>query len=213
MRELYYQNKSANYGIGNTRRKKILDLLENKKNKKVLDIGCSTGYLGAEIRNLGNYVEGVEISETASEKAREKLDKVYNFDVEKEWPEEIKNKKFSIVILAEVLEHVFDPPEILKKISDILESDGEIIVTTPNFMTWANRIKFLLGKFQYTDQGALDFGHIRFFTYKYLKVVLRESGFRLAEENHIIFPGKLTKVLKLWPSFFATQFVVKARKI
>ena len=71
----------------------------------------------------------------------------------------------------------------------------------------------MFGKFEYTDQGLMDFGHIRFFTYKYLNKVLKDSGFKIEKEKHIIFPGKLTKLLKLWPSLFATQFIIKARKI
>ena len=111
------------------------------------------------------------------------------------------------------MEHVFDPVAVLKSVRGALRSGGHIIVTTPNFMTWTNRIKFLLGKFKYEEQGMFDFGHIRWFTYRYLKELLAETGFRITQERHIIFPGKLTRILKRLPSLFAWQFVVRAQKI
>ncbi len=213
MRETHYQDKSLNYGIAHTRRNRILSLAGDIKGKRVLDIGCAKGYLGAKFKEKGNYVAGVEISEKAAKEAEKVLDRVYVFDLEKEWPSEIMSEKFDLIIMAEVLEHVFDPKEILKNVNKILVPGGKIIITTPNFMIWLNRIKFIFGRFAYTDEGIFDFGHIRFFTYPYLKEVLAESGFKVDEEKHIIYPGKLTRFLKSWPGIFAHQFIVSARKL
>ena len=209
-REIHYQNKSINYGIAHTRLKRILDLVGGISRNKVLDLGCARGYIGSRIKALGNYVVGVDISESVVEEAKKILDRTYVFDLEGNWPD--FNEKFDLTILPEILEHVFDPVEVLKKVFSVLGDSGEIIITTPNILLWTNRIKIMLGKFEYTDQGLMDFGHIRFLTYKYLNQVLKDSGFKLIKENHIIFPGKLAKLLKFWPSLFATQFIIKARK-
>lgn len=213
MRQSYYQSKSVGYGISRTRLRKILELVGNLRGKRVLDVGCTTGYLGTKIRKMGNYVVGIEISEEAALEARKVLDKVFTFDIEKQWPVPICERSFDLVILAELLEHVFDPVEVLKSVSQVLNPGGFIIVTTPNFMTWTNRAKFLVGNFKYQGQGMFDFGHIRFFTYNFLKKVLSEANFQIIEERHIIFPGKLTPILKYWPSLFAWQFILKAEKI
>jgi len=213
MREAHYEDKSINYGIAHTRLRRVMGLVGNIKGQRVLDVGCARGYLGARIKDLGNYVAGVEMSEKAAAVARQVLDKVYVFDTEKEWPEELLKDKFDLVIMAEFLEHVFDPTDILKNVSRVLKPGGRIIITTPNFMVWTHRLKFLAGKFKYTEQGSLDFGHIRFFTYPYLKEVLSQTGFKIEKEVHIVFPGKLTKLIKFRPSLFANQFVVRARKI
>lgn len=211
MRFNYYQEKSINYGVAHTRLRKIMSLVGGISGKKVLDVGCARGYVGSRIKALGNYTVGVDISESAAREAEKVLDKTYVFDLEGPWPD--FSDKFDLAILPEILEHVFDPVEVLKKTSSKLKDRGEIIVTTPNILTWTNRANVLLGNFEYTDQGLMDFGHIRFFTYKYLNKVLKDSGFKLIKENHIIFPGKLTKILKPWPSLFASQFILKARKI
>lgn len=209
----YYGEKSVAYGMSHTRLKRILELIPGDRALRVLEVGCANGRLGQEIKKLGHFVAGVEISPQAAQNARWVLDEVYVFDIEGEWPKKFEEQKFDIVVLPEILEHIFDPINVLKKSADVLKPNGEIIITTPNFMTWTNRIRFLFGFFKYEEQGMFDFGHIRWFTYQYLKQVLVESGFTIMAEKHIIFPGKLTKILKFWPGFFAFQFVIKAKKI
>lgn len=213
MKDQHYQEKSIRYGISKTRLRKILEIAKDVKNKRILDIGCARGYLGVQLKKNENYVAGIEISISAAHEAEKVLNKVYIADIEKNWPEEIRQEKYDLAILSEFLEHVFDPVEVLRNTREILSSGGEVVITTPNFMTWTNRIKFMFGNFKYQEQGMFDFGHIRWFTYSYLKEVLSISGFEITKENHIIFPGKLTKILKLWPSLFASQFILKARKI
>ncbi len=213
MKSSHYQQKSIHYGIAHTRLARILELAGNIRGKKILDVGCARGYVGQKFKEKGNFVNGIEISESAATAASNVLDGVYIFDVENQWPEKIKSERFDLAIMAELLEHVFDPVEVLKAVSRVLEPDGQVIISTPNFLAWTNRLKILFGLFKYTEQGLLDFGHIRFFTYDYLKQVLIESDFKIVAEKHIVFPGKLTRILKFWPNLFATQFVLRAQKI
>lgn len=202
--------KGKVYGMGHTRLRRILDLVGKKPGQRVLDVGCASGRLGNEVKKFGNYVVGVEISPVAAEEARKVLAQVFAFDIEKPWPD--IGGQFDLVILPEILEHVFDPLDILLEANKFLKPDGSLIITTPNFMTWTNRLRFLFGDFKYQEQGMFDFGHIRWFTYSYLKEVLQKTGFQITDERHIIFPGKLTSLLKRWPGVFAFQFIVKARK-
>lgn len=212
MDKQYYENKSVNYGISHTRRRKILELID-RNGLRVLDVACASGYLGGKIKGAGNYVVGFEISEVAAQKARQVLDAVFVGDVQHDWPAELRNGGYDLIIMAEILEHVFDPIIVLRQAHEALKNSGSIIITTPNFLAWKNRIKFLFGEFAYTDQGIFDFGHIRWFTWGYLKTVLTESGFKIVRQNHIIYPGKLTRLLSWWPSLFASQFIIKANKI
>lgn len=213
MRESHYLTKGLHYGIAHTRLRKILELAGDRHDTRVLDVGCARGYLGRRIREQGNYVAGVEISPLAAQEAQKVLDKVYTFDIEREWPPELRGEKFDLVILAEILEHVFDPVEVLGYVQSVLRPEGEVIITTPNLLLWTNRFRFLFGRFRYTEEGTFDFGHIRFFTYLYLQEVLQKAGLVLKKENHIIFPGKLTALLRHWPSMFASQFIIKAEKL
>ncbi len=182
--------------MGHTRLRRVLALLGDVKNKRILDIGCASGYLGAELKRRGAYVVGVDISAGAIEVAQRKLDEAYRID---------DDGKF--------LEHIFDPRKTLHIAKSYLKSDGSIIITTPNFLTWTNRVRFLFGLFEYADQGMFDFGHIRWFTYRYLQSVLNHEGLVITEERNIIFPGKLTFLLKHFPSLFAWQFIVRVQAV
>lgn len=205
-----YEAKSATYGISHTRRDRILSLIKGS-GLRVVDVACSRGYLGKLIKDRGNYVAGIDVSHTAAEIAKEVLDEVHVFDIQDDWPNEL-NASFDLAVLAAIIEHVFDPVALLKRISGVLKPDGKIILTTPNFFSWRNRLTFLFGRFRYTEQGDFDFGHIRWFDYRYLKEVLAEAGFTITREAHYYFPGKLTRILKYWPSLFATHFIVEAAK-
>jgi 2-polyprenyl-3-methyl-5-hydroxy-6-metoxy-1,4-benzoquinol methylase len=213
MKTDHYKEKSIHYGIGHTRLRRILALAQNISGKRILDVGCATGYVGAELKKLGAYVVGTDISDKAVEIAKKQLDEAHTVEAGDILPRDFSGPYFDLILCAEVIEHVFEPVELLRLINANLNSDGVVIITTPNFMTWTNRLKFLFGKFHYTAQGMFDFGHIRFFTYEYLQEVLLASGFRIIEEQNIIFPGKLTWLLKYWPSLFAFQFIIKAEKI
>lgn len=208
MKSNHYQHKV--YGMGHTRLRRIIELAGLVEGKRILDVGCAAGRLGAILKEGGAQVIGVEISEDAAAQARKVLDRVYEFDIEGQWPREIGT--FDLVLLPEILEHVFDPEAVLRSVRTVLKDDGAIIITTPNFMTWTNRLRFLFGRFAYKSEGMFDFGHIRWFTYRYLKEVLAITGFKFVAERHIIFPGKLTRLLKYLPGIFAFQFVVKATK-
>ena len=208
----YYENKSINYGISHTRRRKILELIGGS-DMHVLDVACASGYLGERIKRAGNHVAGLEISEVAAQKARQVLDAVFVGDIQDDWPVELPSEGYDLIVMAEILEHVFDPVAVLTRAHKALKDSGSVIITIPNFLTWENRVKFLFGKFAYTDQGIFDFGHIRWFTWEYLRAVITESGFKIIRQNHIIYPGKLTRLLSWWPSLFASRFIIKADKI
>jgi SAM-dependent methyltransferase len=211
-RQLHYEQKSAGYQSSSARDSRILELVGGP-GLRVLDVACGPGHIGAQIRERGNYVVGTEISESAAAKARQVLDEVRVLDLESPWPDALRAKPFDVVLLGEILEHVFDPVVVLKEARSVLSPHGKIVVTTPNFLLWIARLQILFGRFRYQKYGLWDFGHIRFFTYDYLRQVLAEAGFRVERERHIAHPERLTPLVGRWPSLFAMYFVVVARKI
>lgn len=83
--------------------------------KRVLDVGCSTGYLARILRGTGNVVSGVEIDPEAAEQARPALDRLVVGDVESmDFSEHFEAASFDVVVFGDVLEHVREPARVLR---------------------------------------------------------------------------------------------------
>jgi len=208
MNKEYYKNKV--YKIGGFRKKAILNFIK-KDNPRVLDIGCGDGELGEVIKkNKNGIVYGIEISEAAAETAKKKIDKVFLCDlISENVSEELKKTKFDYIIITEVLEHLLEPEKLLEKIKVLMDSETELIVSVPNILFWKNRFKIFFGKFDYTDTGLMDCGHIHFFSWKSLQKIFHDCGYEIIKENHHV-PTRGTKKLgKFFPGLFAYQFIIK----
>jgi SAM-dependent methyltransferase len=145
---------------------------------RVLDIGCGEGTWAGDLRRGGaEELVGVEVSSAACERARTRYDAVLESPVESlDFPEE-GGARFDLVIAADVLEHLQDPWETLRR----SRSWGKrIAVSVPN-LRYHGILGGLLvrGEFEYVDEGGLmDRSHLRWFTKKSLDRALRASGWQ-----------------------------------
>ncbi|MCL5434981.1 MAG: class I SAM-dependent methyltransferase [Patescibacteria group bacterium] len=152
--------------------------------KRVLDIGCNDGYVGEKLLARENDVYGIDISEKELKIAGKKGLKVKNIDVEnQELP--YASGFFDVVILADIIEHVFDTDMLLKKCSRVLKRGGRLIVTTPNIASFGRRLMLLFGISPFAEyslelptNGLPSVGHIRYYTSATLKNQLQHNGFK-----------------------------------
>ena len=98
--------------------------------KKLLDVGCSYGYLLNEAKVKGWDTLGIDYKDDAVKSAKEK----FGIDVLKGSFEETKfdERSFDVVAMAEVVEHLINPIPFLKTIHKILKDDGILFITTPD---------------------------------------------------------------------------------
>lgn len=138
----------------------------SRRARLVLDVGCGAGELASAIRRRqGAHVWGVEPCAQAAGAAAKVLDRVLALPVEKALPE-LPERHFLSIILADVLEHLVDPEEVLKGLKGKLAGGGEVIVTLPNVAHWSVVQGLLQGSWDYQEAGILDRTHLRFFTKK-----------------------------------------------
>ncbi len=199
--------------------------LVGKSAKKILDVGCAAGALGAKLKEeLGAEVWGIEIFEKAAKVAAKKLDKVLIGDIV-EKSEELPESYFDTVIFADVLEHLAEPEKALRKIAKALKSDGEIIVSVPNVRHWTVIKALLEGTWRYENAGILDRTHLRFFTFETAAEMLSECGFETVKAeatalNDYKFPESLIEKLSgegfavndLREKSFHYQYIFVAKK-
>ena len=210
-----YYNQRDDYGVNSLRRKKINNLASQKINQgnlKILDLGCAGGYLSQAWKIKNNFILGIDIAEKSIQQAEKTLDQVYLADLENyDWLNKIQEKKFDIILCAEILEHLFDPQKFLIKLKDILQPDGCIILTTPNFLVWNNRLRIFLGHYGHKEVFN-DLSHIHLFSYNSLKKLLAKLNFQVVEEDNLWYPNYLEKLPKLLPAnLFVYQIILKVK--
>jgi len=208
----YYDTMDFKYGVSKSRRKKILSLLGDPSNKKVLDVGCAGGYLGEEIKKMGaKEVVGIDLSERAIAEAKKRIDGAFAIDIQNT-AVPFEDGHFDVIIFSEVIEHLIFPEKALQELKRVLRADGAIIITTPNLLVFSNRMRMLFGVFEYKDFTFFERGHIHFFTVDSLKKAIAQEGFRLDKMDNLIHPKIPVWLGKIFPNLFVYQAIFKIKK-
>lgn len=174
------------------------------KGKKVLDLGCRDGALTVYFTE-GNEILGVDIDETSLRKFSKKLRvETLLMDLNGSWSK-LRSKTFDVVVMAEVLEHLYYPRRVLRKVKNVQKEKGIFIGSIPNAFSLKNRMRYLIGRKKHTPLN--DPTHINHFGYGELKKIL-EKHFK---EVKIIGLGKFKKMAKIFPTFFAYDLVFLAK--
>jgi len=153
-------------------------------NPSILEFGCHSGLLSKILINKGKCVTGFDNDEDAIQKAKERNVNAFCTDLNKieSWEGYIKDKKFDSILFLHILEHLYNPLEIVKSSIKYLNSDGVIIIALPNICNARNRFSISLkGKFEYTETGVMDNTHIRFFTVQTANNMIKEAGLKVID--------------------------------
>jgi 2-polyprenyl-3-methyl-5-hydroxy-6-metoxy-1,4-benzoquinol methylase len=146
---------------------------------RVLDFGCATGYMSEVLKyRLGCTVTGVEISPEAAELAERYAERVIVGDAEKiDYAAELAGEEFDVVLFADVLEHLKEPGDVLRRVRPFVAENGVVIASIPNVAHGSVRLALLGGEFRYRDSGLLDDTHLRFFTRASIQDLFEETGY------------------------------------
>ena len=114
----------------------ILDQIEGKgvKNLEILDLGCGGGLISESLARLGGKVTGIDFAENNIEVAKiHSKDKKLKINYLYGNIENLKiKKKFDLIIMFEILEHLNNWELFLIKIDRYLKKNGMIIISTIN---------------------------------------------------------------------------------
>jgi SAM-dependent methyltransferase len=132
------------------------------KNLKYLEIGCGSGVLLSYFRELTELAVGVEPGEWGKVETGifPSLDAI---------PKEL----YDIIVLYDVLEHVYDPISLLKEIKQYANRNTVLYITFPN----KDSMKAMLQKKKW--HMVRPFGHIHYFSRASIQTMLHRSGWTL----------------------------------
>lgn len=161
------------------------DLIDNLSfvPETALDIGCGTGSTGAYLKGKHpqTKVWGIEVNKAAAAIAAKRLDCVISRKFEEADLEGhgLKKGTLDLVLCADVLEHLYNPWEVMVGLKDYLSERGRIVISIPNIRFLPLLDDLARGYWRYADFGLLDITHLRFFTLKELKRFIAETGYAL----------------------------------
>jgi 2-polyprenyl-3-methyl-5-hydroxy-6-metoxy-1,4-benzoquinol methylase len=143
---------------------------------RVLDVGCGEGGAAYPLRQVGaTWISGIEIVPGAAAVAAERYDEVVVGDAVKSLGR-VKGP-FDTILCYDVLEHLTDPSDLVRKLRILAGERAVLHVSVPN----ARHVSLLCdllfrGTFGYTEWGHRDATHLRWFTRKDMTVLLGDSG-------------------------------------
>lgn len=180
--DMIVENKKIKIGFYRSRFLKRYVL--NGKCSSVLEIGSGIGLLGTYIRKKKkkiNYM-GVEIDKKAFEKSQDlKLNTINADFTEIDKIEE----SFDVIMLWEVLEHLQDLGLFMELAHKKLNSNGKIILSTPNYEKILN---YPEGEKETIYQDGPPI-HLNFFTKESIKTIFELNYFENCKVKVKKFPG------------------------
>lgn len=144
---------------------------------RVLDVGCGTGLFCLEALKSGLTVEGIEPSKMLVDIGREVLNVQLNHGLIENFN---PGYRYNAIVIWDVLEHVYNPVELVERCSHLLNEGGYLFLQVPNYAGISNRYKSFLCRRGLKKSGFQHYGfpwHIYFFNKKSLTSLLTPQGF------------------------------------
>lgn len=183
--------------------------------QRVLDLGCSDGSLGARLKQLlpGRVVVGLDYSAQSVEVAAHRLDGAYcvNLDV-KGALDILGSQRFDCAVMADVLEHLREPGQLLQALMAHLSERACIVVSFPNIRhlsaLWAIYVR---GEFPRRPRGLFDDTHLRWFTGADMRHLMCSAGFEAVAADYALRwgdsgGGLANRLLNRWGTPLAARW-------
>lgn len=161
--------------------------------RRAFDLGCGNGATCNMLSLLGFEVKGVDASETGIAQAQAAYPHIVTAvrsaydDLASEYG------KFPLVVSLEVIEHCMDPRAFTRTFLDLIAPGGLGFLSTPYHGYFKNLALAITGKMDAHFGPLWDGGHVKFFSIKTLRQLLRECG---AEDVAFLRAGRIPILAK-----------------
>jgi len=179
----------------------LKETLENDPSRyqSALDLGCGGGIRDLRLlREMGiSVLVGIDVGQRPDPSVRRDSICYIHADIDSHYLP-AADYSFDLVIIDNVIEHMYDPRRVLVECLRVLKKGGVLAVMTPNQARLINRIRLILGKSVYypldywlgarkehiSKRGEMVFaGHIREYTVDELKRMIGLVGFDVVSVN------------------------------
>jgi 2-polyprenyl-3-methyl-5-hydroxy-6-metoxy-1,4-benzoquinol methylase len=170
------------------------------REQRVLEVGSGPGSITKQLKEAGRCkVTALEIDPVAIELVKPFCEAVYSADLNSsEWDKVLSGQKFEVVLAADVLEHVYNPLAVLKKMASLVTPGGRVVLSLPHVGHCAIATCLLLEDFEYRDWGLLDRTHIRFFGLKNIQDLLQQANLAITKVEFVVRHPEETEFAAKW---------------
>lgn len=144
-----------------------------RSNYDCLEVGSSSGFFLAKIKDMVKSVTGVEIHNLSREYANKNgiktVANVINCD-----------DQYNLIFMIFILEHVRDPINFLKQVKPLLKSNGRIFILVPNIEDILISTYKINGLYEFYFTPAHQF----YYSEKTLSLILQKAGFSDFQIKH-----------------------------
>lgn len=186
MYDQYYSDRVDIYHSSNrvrTRWDFAVDRVSHQRPHSLLDFGCGDGVLFNKFKALGvRRIIGIDSSSVRLNRVKVNApyaETYFGLD-------ELTGKTIDAIVCLDVLDHIYNPVELLQGFHDVLRKDGKLIGSVPNFTRVDRRLKVLMGEIPTVSSGTfidgysqlIDGGKVGYYSPKKMRELLLYSGFR-----------------------------------
>lgn len=205
--ERYYRGNVTYISRVDPRLARIIAIARETNPASLLDLGCGRGFLLDRLADTGlTGLTGMDVYEDVASGrwgyARGDVTSGLPFD----------DASFECVVAGEIIEHVPDPDHLLREIRRVLVPGGTLVISTPNMVSWANRVLVPFGvqplgtetssevalgrRHRVLGQGNQVQGHLKVFTYRALSEILERYGYTVVTREGVpaFFPKPVDRV-------------------
>lgn len=186
---------------------------------RLLDIGCGSGHLLYQFRESFENLIGLEYSPHRLELAKVNFEGLPFTPIcgSAEDLSAIDSNSIDQIISADTIEHIPDVYKATQEMYRVLRPNGRLIINTPNIAFIKKRLRLLAGRFPSTSQPnegisddiLFDGGHLHYFTFRSLRLVLTKVDFKIEKECGY---GPLGRIHNIWPQLLSGGVQIVARK-
>lgn len=160
-------SRSAAFAHSLPRMRRCFDLMAPylKPGQRVLELGCGDGVLLQMLKQSGVHPTGLDMDQESAEATASSLQVPVLSGAFEEM--DLRGVRFDAVVLVHLIEHFFEPVEMLRKARGLLRPGGMLFLETPNIL-----------RPKVGPRRVFSFAHNYHFSPRTLSLALHRAGFR-----------------------------------
>jgi 2-polyprenyl-3-methyl-5-hydroxy-6-metoxy-1,4-benzoquinol methylase len=149
--------------------------------RNALEVGCGKGGFGRTLRAAAPEARLVGIEAVPEQADYTRRAAVFDEVLEGYFPDVLSDRpeRFDLVVYNDVLEHIVDPWEVLRRTHDFLAPGGQVLASIPNVQFLPVVLDLLRARWDYVESGVMDRTHVRFFTRGSMLDMFEQAGYRV----------------------------------